>query len=180
MAAHRARELPVSWRGRITLVLGVALATHVAALLLVPRAMFTSVVGKPFEGGGINQLGHRELPKPGMGAWGPSPDLLYSKCLYDVSAGPVRISTPVPDGYWSMSVYADDTDLVTVVNDRELPEHRLDAVFALAGQATPEGVRVIRVPRARGVALFRTLVSDPALEAPLDALRRQGSCAPVS
>ena len=54
--------------------------------------MFTSVVGKPFDGGGTNQLGHRELPKPGMGAWGPSPDLLYSKCLYDVSAGPVRVT----------------------------------------------------------------------------------------
>ena len=164
----------------IALVLCVALASHVAALLLVPRAMFTSVVGKPFEGGGTNQLGHRELPKPGMGAWGPSPDLLYSKCLYDVSAGPVRIQTPVPDSYWSMSVYAANTDLVAVVNDREVQGHRLDAVFALEGQATPEGVRVIQVPTARGVALFRTLVSDPAQEAPLDALRRQGSCGPVS
>jgi uncharacterized membrane protein len=179
VAAHHARELPVSWRGRIAVVLAVALATHVGALWLVPHVLFTSVVGKPFAGGGVNQLGHRELPKPGMGAWGPSPDLLYSKCLYDVSAGPVRITTPVPDSYWSMSVYADDTDLVTVVNDRELPEHRLDAVFALDGQATPDGVRVIRVPRSRGVALFRTLVSDPSPEAPLDALRRYGRCGPA-
>jgi len=170
----------VSWRARIALVLSVALASHVAALLLVPRAMFESVVGKPFEGAGTNQLGHRELPKPGMGAWGPSPDLLYSKCRYDVSAGPVRVETPVPDGYWSMSVYADNTDLVAVVNDQELPEHRLDAVLALDGQPTPEGVRVIRVPSPRGVAFFRTLVSDPAQEASLDALRRQGSCGPVS
>ena len=170
----------MSWRARIAVVLSIALASHVAALLLVPRAMFTSVVGKPFEGAGTNQLGHRELPKPGMGAWGPSPDLLYSKCLYDVSAGPVRIRTPVPDSYWSMSVYAENTDLVAVVNDRELPGHRLDAVFALEGQATPAGVRVIQVPTARGVALFRTLVSDPTQEAPLDALRRQGSCGPVS
>ena len=161
---------------RIALVLGVALATHVVALLLVPRAMFTSVVGKPFGSAGANQLGHRELPKPGMIAWGPSPDLLYSKCLYDVSAGPVRVTAPVPESYWSMSVYAANTDLVAVVNDRELPEHRLDAVFALEGQATPAGVRVIRVPSARGVALFRTLVSEPAQEAPLDALRRQGLC----
>jgi uncharacterized membrane protein len=133
----------------------------------------------PFAGVGTNQLGHRELPKPGMGAWGPSPDLLYSKCVYDVSAGPVRVTTPVPESYWSMSVYAENTDLVTVVSDRELPEHRLDAVFALPGQATPAGVRVISVPSARGVALFRALVEDPAQEPRLDALRRQGSCGPV-
>jgi uncharacterized membrane protein len=170
----------VSGRGRIALVLGAALASHAAGLVLVPRAIFTSVVGKPFEGRGTNQLGHRELPKPGMGAWGPSPDLLYSKCVYDVSAGPVRVTTPVPESYWSMSVYAANTDIVAVVNDRELPEHRLDAVFALRGQATPAGVRVIEVPSARGVAFFRSLVSDPAQEAPLDALRREGSCGPVS
>ena len=170
----------MSGRARLALVLAAALASHVAGLVLVPRALFTSVVGKPFGGTGTNQLGHRELPKPGMGAWGPSPDLLYSKCVYDVSGGPVRIVTPVPDGYWSMSVYAANTDLVAVVNDRELPEHRLDVVLATSGQSTPEGARVIRVPQPRGVALFRTLVSDPAQETPLDALRREGRCERVS
>jgi uncharacterized membrane protein len=179
MAAHRARELLVSGRVRLALLLGAALASHAAALVLVPRAIFTSVVGRPFEGQGVNALGHRELPKPGMRAWGPSPDLLYSKCVYDVSHGPVRIATPVPDGYWSMSVYAENTDLVTVVNDRALPEHRLDAVLALSGQPTPAGARVIHVPSARGAAFFRTLVEDPAEESALDALRRQGSCGPV-
>jgi uncharacterized membrane protein len=168
--------LLVSRSRRALLVLGAALASHVAALVFVPRALFTSVVGKPFEGAGTNQLGHRELPRPGLGAWGPSPDLLYSKCVYDVSAGPVRITTPVPGGYWSMSVYAANTDLVAVVNDRELTEPRLDVVLATNGQATPDGVRVIRVEGARGVALFRTLVSEPAQEAPLDALRREGRC----
>ena len=170
----------MSWQLRIAIVLGAALASHFGALVGVPRAVFTSVVGRPFEGRGTNQLGHRELPKPGMRAWGPSPDLLYSKCVYDVSAGPVRITTPVPDGYWSMSVYAANTDLVAVVNDRELPERRLDAVLALEGQPTPAGVRVIRVPQARGAAFFRTLVTDPSAEPALDAIRREGTCAPLS
>ena len=85
---------------------------------------------------------------------------LYSKCVYDLSDGPVRIATPVPESYWSMSVYASNTDFVAVVNDRELPEHRLDVVFALTGQPTPEGLRVIPVPGPRGVAFFRTLVPD--------------------
>jgi uncharacterized membrane protein len=164
---------------RALLVLVAALASHVAALVLVPRAIFTSVVGRPFEGAATNELGHRALPKPGMRAWGPSPDLLYSKCVYDVASGPVRITTPVPDGYWSMSVYAENTDLVAVVNDRALPEGRLDAVLALAGQRAPEGARVIRVPTARGAAFFRTLVEDPADEAALDALRREGRCGPA-
>lgn len=170
----------MSWRTRLALVLGAALASHAAALVLVPRAIFTSVVGRPFEGRGTNELGHRALPKPGMRAWGPSPDLLYSKCVYDVSAGPVRITTPVPDGYWSMSVYAENTDLVAVVSDRELPERRLDAILARPGQATPAGVRVIEVPTARGAAFFRTLVENPADEPSLDALRREGRCGPSS
>jgi uncharacterized membrane protein len=163
----------------VALVLAAAVASHAAALVAVPRLIFTSVVGRPFEGRGTNALGHRELPKPGMRAWGPSPDLLYSKCVYDVTDGPVRITTPVPESYWSMSVYAENTDLVAVVNDRELPDHRLDVVFALAGQETPPGVRVIPVPSPRGAAFFRTLVSDPSDEARLDALRREGRCEPL-
>jgi uncharacterized membrane protein len=170
----------VTWQRRVAIVLGAALVAHFAGLLGVPRLIFTSVVGRPFAGAGVNALGHRELPKPGMGAWGPSPDLLYSKCVYDVSAGPLRITTPVPDGYWSMSVYAANTDLVAVVNDRELPERRLDAVLALEGQIVPAGVRVIRVPAAQGAALFRTLVTEPSAEPALDALRRRGTCGPVS
>jgi uncharacterized membrane protein len=164
-------------RRSLAFVLGAAVASHAAGLVLIPHALYTSVVGKPFEGAATNQLGHRALPKPGMGAWGPSPDLLYSKCVYDVSAGPVRVTTPVPDGYWSMSVYASNTDLVTVVNDRMLPEHRLDVLLALDGQDAPAAAHVIRVPSAQGVALFRTLVEDSADEARLDALRREGSCA---
>lgn len=179
MAPHPPRELPLSRGGKLALVLGVALGTHVAALVFVPRALFVSVVGKPFEGAGVNELGHRALPKPGMGAWGPSPDLLYSKCLYDVSEGPLRITTAVPEGYWSMSVYASNTDLVAVVDDRELPSRRFDAVLALEGQPAPGALRVIRVPSPHGVAFFRTLVSEPSEEPRLDALRREGSCGPL-
>jgi uncharacterized membrane protein len=162
---------------RLLIVLVAAAAAHVVALLLTPYVVTRSVVGRPFAGSGVNALGHRELPKPGMKAWGPSPDLLYSKCVYDVSASPVRIETPIPpEDYWSMSVYAANSDLVGVINDRQLDERRVDVVLALPDQAVPEGVRVMRVPMAEGVALFRMLVPDHAKLPEKDAIRRRGRC----
>ena len=163
--------------GRLALVLGVAVATHAVGLLAIPDAVFTSVVGKPFGGAGMNELGHRPLPVPGMRAWGPSPDLIYSKCVFDLSEGPVRFRSEIPEDYWSMSVYAANSDLVAVLNDRELEDRKVDAVFALPGQPIPPGVRVIRMPGARGAALIRALVASPEKLPAIESLRRAGSCA---
>ena len=165
---------------RLLVVVVAAVLTHLAALLLTPYAVMYSVAGRPQGGAGVNELGHRGLPQPGTGEWAPSPDLLYSKCVYDVSGAPLRIATPIPpEDYWSMSVYAANSDLVGVISDRELGEHPLEVVLALEEQAVPEGVRVMRVPMARGAALFRTLVPDSASLAEKDAVRRLGRCAPL-
>src|SRR5438105_7615311 len=61
----------------------------------------------------------------------PSPDLIYSSCVYDLSSGPLRIAGTLPpaDHYWSLSLYAHNTDNYYVLNDRELPDRRFDVVI---------------------------------------------------
>ncbi len=53
----------------------------------------------------------------------PSPDLVYSSCVYDLAAGDLVIAGELPpEGhYWSLSLYAHNTDNYFVLNDRELP-----------------------------------------------------------
>ena len=49
----------------------------------------------------------------------PSPDLLYAGCAFDLADGPLRIQATVPrDTYWSLSMFAANTDNFFVVNDR--------------------------------------------------------------
>ena len=67
----------------------------------------------------------------------PSPDLVYSSCVYDLAAGDLVIAGELPpEGhYWSLSLYAHNTDNYFVLNDRELPERS----FSITRQ--PQGPR---------------------------------------
>jgi uncharacterized membrane protein len=50
----------------------------------------------------------------------PSPDLLYSVNVFDVSAGPVRVrANPGLPSYWSIALYAANSDNFFVLNDRQ-------------------------------------------------------------
>lgn len=116
----------------------------------------------------------------------PSPDLLYTACVFDLSAGPLRLHTPVPPGYLSISGFAADTSNFFAVNDRDATvdadgRRHLDLLLtADAGVQAPPGTRLIVSPSPRGLVLFRTLIVD---DAQLPALRAdyqmQQRCEPM-
>jgi uncharacterized membrane protein len=117
----------------------------------------------------------------------PSPDLLYASCAFDLSKGPWRIrADPKAPHYWSIAMYAANSDNFFVVNDRQAAGAQVDLL--LVGPGTPgaaaEGpaqlVRV-RAPSDRGLLLMRLLVGDAASEAAmLEAARRTLRCEPLS
>jgi len=94
----------------------------------------------------------------------PCPDLLYSGLAYDVSRGPVRISSPVPPSYWSISFFAMNTDNFHVVNDRSIRGGFAEVILVDSGASypIPENRNIVVAPSSRGVVLFRTLIDDPA------------------
>ena len=50
----------------------------------------------------------------------PSPDLLYATCRMDLSQGPLRIQAdPKTPRYWSIALYASNSDNFFVLNDRQ-------------------------------------------------------------
>jgi|GEM_PF-452637 len=106
----------------------------------------------------------------------PSPDLLYTACVFNLSEGPLHLRTPVPPGYLSVSGFAADTNNFFAVNDRDAVmdadgRRLLDLLLvADTGVPAPTGARVIVSPSRRGLVLFRTLVSD---EAALPQLRAE-------
>ncbi|HET9752176.1 MAG TPA: DUF1254 domain-containing protein, partial [Myxococcales bacterium] len=104
---------------------------HVAAIQALPR-LIVRVVRHRLEGQvGMNRILHAPLPDS---AWRtvvmPSPDLLYSACAYDVSDRPLLVTAEVPEGYWSVSAFADDTDNFFVENDRTVGRRQMRVVFA--------------------------------------------------
>jgi hypothetical protein len=113
----------------------------------------------------------------------PSPDLMYSICVFNLDAGPLLITAPWPrDGnYASVSFYDDATNNFAVVSDRDVDENRRARIF-LQQEDFPfppghdvDQHRTVTSPSARGVALFR-MVYNPADLETADARRRQFVC----
>lgn len=113
----------------------------------------------------------------------PSPDLLYSQCVFDVSRRPLKITTAAPtDTYWSVAFYAANTDNFFVLNDTQAKGQ--PATIVLMGSAQnvppqPEGTIVVTAPTTRGIVLFRTLINDDTREAELDQQRKAAKCEPM-
>jgi len=92
----------------------IAAIVHVASLLLLPRLIMLRTMSVMARSASANTILH----PPRSGARSrtvvrPSPDLLYSICVYDLRAaeGAVRVSIhDMPDTYWSVSVFDADTN----------------------------------------------------------------------
>lgn len=164
--------------GTFTLVLAAAIHWSVVAYaptFIMWRAM--AVVG----GKDSNTARHGERATAASRAIvKPSPDLLYSTCVFDVSRKPLRVTTAAPhDTYWSVAFYAANTDNFFVLNDKQANGEPATIVLIGLGQTIPpqpEGTIVVSAPTTRGMVLFRTLINDDARGADLDRERRTAKC----
>lgn len=115
----------------------------------------------------------------------PSPDLLYTSCAFDVSGGPLRIVSPVPDSYASISGFAANTDNFFAVNDADVApaaggSRQIVVIVARSEIAVTEpGARVVVAPSDRGLILFRTLIPTDGELPRLQQLQSQQRCEPL-
>jgi uncharacterized membrane protein len=109
----------------------------------------------------------------------PSPDLLYATCAFDVSERPLRISLDTRyERYWSIALYASNSDTFFVDNDRDAPDGRVDLQVQGPQHVGPSAAgQIVTAPTHRGFLLMRLLVNDdPVVRASAEAARRTLSC----
>lgn len=138
--------------------LAVAVLTHLAIVHAMPRVLMHVVLERLSAGGGYNmwRIADRVTPLS-RAIVRPSPDFAYAACPYDVSDGPVTIEVERWRTYWSLSLYADNSDNFFVIDDREA-RNGAEIVIVRAGRPHPENAApVVESPSARGVALIRRL-----------------------
>lgn len=116
----------------------------------------------------------------------PSPDMLYSVCTFDVRQGPLRISAdPRLSSYWSIALYAANSDNFFVLNDRKAAGKPVDLWLVseganAGGQQPPAGAEVVVSPSFTGFLLMRVLTGDyEAEKAVLEPARRTLHCTPA-
>lgn len=134
------------------------------------------------QAGGYNQVAHPPRPNADVRlVVRPSPDQLYSACIYDVSKGPVAISGVAPSNtYWSLSAFAVNSDNFFVVNDTELESQEFRYVLISEEMDKPVGyndAQIIIAPTKKGAVLQRVFIGEEARAEEIDAQRKTMRCA---
>lgn len=167
----------IIWTAVATLLF--AILVHVVLVSYIPYRAMDVVMNSRF----------RELPRNTMvpsppttvesrNVVRPSPDILYSICMYDVSEKPLLFDLAVPEGYWSASFYANNTDNFFVINDRQAKAKTVKLL--LAGRDAPlpqvDGAIVVRAVSDKGLALVRMIVPDEQALPGLIEAQKLSSC----
>lgn len=181
------------WFYRILTLVTTAILVHIAAVWAAPRLIMKVLMHGP-SAQTMNMQNQAAFPPPVTAASRtvvmPSPDLLYSVCVFDVTTGPVRISAnPQLKSYWSIALYAANSDNFFVINDRKADGRPVD-VWLVSETGTsdarpippamPAGAQVVVSPSKTGFLLMRVLSGDYEAEKTIiEPARRTLACTPA-
>lgn len=168
------RRLADNWLW-LVLALSIAGITHIVTINVLPQRVMQRVFTHL---GDTNSIHHGQRPDAHTRTVvRPSPNMLYSICAYDLAAGVLRVTAPVPSGtYWSVSAFDARSNNYVVENDRQVGK-RVDFLVA-APNTHPalQGLPVVNSPTLRGVILFRTVINTEARFTQLDQIRHVAQC----
>lgn len=159
----------------------IAAIVHAASLLLLPRIVMIRAMATLTRSTTSNTMIHQPRATwRSRSVVRPSPDLLYSICVYDLDAanGALRVSThDMPNTYWSVSLFDANTNNFYALNDRQAQTGSADFLLIARGATVPDArLPVVAAPTSRGIILFRTLVGDERSIADIDAKRHHADC----
>jgi uncharacterized membrane protein len=167
----------ILWTALATLVF--ALAVHLAVVAYIPYKAMDTVMNVRFKELPYNALvSGTPITVESRNVVRPSPDLLYSVCKYDVSQRPLLITCPLPEGYWSASFYADNTDNFFAINDMQVKSLPVKLLLVGKNSATADtgDAIVVRAQSDKGLVLIRMLVSDAKSLPALIGVQQKAAC----
>jgi uncharacterized membrane protein len=163
-------------------LVALALAAHFAVVWTVPRAIMFVAMRQIAAQAGMNREGHAPIPtEKSRTVVMPSPDLAYTVCVFDVSGGPLELKAKVPPTYWSLSLYAANSDNFFVVNDSQAPPGGTVRIVLASepSQVRAEtGTMVVGAKTVRGIVVFRTLLAPSASLTEISAVQKEMTCRP--
>jgi uncharacterized membrane protein len=154
------------WMKLTVITLTLAAVFHIVTVAILPDVIMAFVSKKALHSlkASVNKAIHRpRITDDQETIVMPCPDLLYTICVYDVSQKPLRIKAPTPkDTYFSIAMYAANTDNFFVVNDRQLANDGREILLINKGASYSDSgnFRVVEAPTSKGIILCRTLITD--------------------
>lgn len=156
-----------------------AILAHVVVVALIPQLVMSAYFAKMESAGvEVNRVYHvPPINASFRNVVLPSPDLLYSYCIYDLSKGNVLVRAEVPEGtYWSVSFYDSATNNFFTLNDTQVEKEARILLVKELGQMKEMNATLVKAKSEKGVILFRIFIPDESVIPYLDKVRRNSSC----
>jgi uncharacterized membrane protein len=158
------KRLPV-W---LVFILSSAVALHIVVMRSLPSYLSSAAVDRISANSDewkINTLGYGPLRYAGTDTVvRDNPDTVVSFAVLDLTEEPVRIHCVVPpgDNYWSVSLFAWNTDTFYVINDLEAPAPAFDLIVVKPGSLYQpvDDEQVVVSPTPRAILIVRMVVTD--------------------
>lgn len=175
---------------QILIPLGAGLAGLAIGFQAMMGALPGFIMGKAMErfetlGGEPNVEGHfPPIDETARTVVRPSPDIIYSGCMYDVSAGPVVITLPAldEDSYVSVSFFDARTNNFAAFNNRDFGGDAArfllapDRGITQSNAVMAEIDELVFTPTSTGLVLLRRVLSGGVTLEDADEHRRQFDC----
>jgi uncharacterized membrane protein len=115
-----------------------------------------------------------------------APDVRYAVCRYDISAGPVRLSTQILDAYWIIAFYTTDGKNFYTISGGELKRDKIEFVISTQSEAIFEvgasilddidDLVVVAAPAHEGIVVIRAPLPGPSYAARTDNALKRSTC----
>ena len=136
---------------------------HLAFIYYFPYLKMWMITKKSESENVVNVAFYKDVPNANSRqVIRPSPDLMYSGCGYDITYEPLIIKTSIPQSYWSISFFADNSDNFSNINNENLGEKNI-TVYLFGPNSKPSKIEdgyVIVSPSNKGLMLIRQFIGN--------------------
>ena len=173
--------------GTITVILAVVI--HLGFVLFQPLADTKRKLGDLEAFGPVNKIFQvpNITPKSTTLAHA-SPDISYAICRFDLTDQPIKITAKIPDSYWSISMYSEQSDNFYVINNTQAGQSELLLLLAKvdpdadpSGEILdiPENTILVSSPSHTGLVILRAAVPDRSYTRSVREFLKQSRCEPL-
>lgn len=166
------------------IVLG--LIVHIVSVLILPTLAEEDAWAKLSRYGTFNKLHVLPTATPLVEPVADmDPSIRYAMCRYDLSTGPLKIVSAIPQTYWSLAIYDRSGGNYYTLNNRSAGRNTLTLWIADQQQIlalepdNPEKAEDRLVVKSRGqygIVMFRILIPDTSYEAIARTAFRKSDC----
>ncbi len=171
----------------VLLTLVLAALIHIVAVLSLPVLAPQTAWNRLLPLGPANTIVMLPEPTPKQATFPMmAPDIRYAFCRYDLSKGPIRLSTTLQNRLLMIALYTPEGKNFYAVTGADTSRPKLTLVIATADQNVieesldaPEDadkVAVVRAPTDRGIALIRAPLTGPSFSGRAETALKKTTC----